>query len=111
MKFSNGETLKKDDDFRLVYKSGKSIANKFIVMYTKKNNLGYNRVGFCASKKVGNSVVRNRMRRYMRESYRLNCDRIGSGYDIVFLARIIAKDCTSEEIKKAMLHLFRIGKI
>lgn len=111
MKFSNGETLKKDEDFRNVYKEGKSIANKYIVMYTKRNGLGYNRVGFCASKKVGNSVVRNRMRRYMRESYRLNCDRIGSGYDIVFLARVNAKECAYKEIKSAMLHLFRIGKI
>ena len=58
------ETLKKNEDFQEVYKKGKSYANKYLVMYILKNELNYNRIGISVSKKVGNSVVRHRTKRF-----------------------------------------------
>ena len=69
MKFS--ESLKKNNDFQIVYKSGRSYANKYLVMYVKENGLDKNRLGISVSKKVGNSVVRHHLTRLIRESYRL----------------------------------------
>ena len=66
MKFS--ESLKKNNDFQIVYKSGRSYANKYLVMYVKENGLDKNRLGISVSKKVGNSVVRHHLTRLIRES-------------------------------------------
>ena len=70
MKFS--ESLKKNHQFQFVYKNGKSYANKYLVMYVKENGTDRNRIGISVSKKVGNSVVRHRVTRLVRESYRLH---------------------------------------
>ena len=68
--------IKKNDEFRAVYKNGKSYANRYLVMYVKDNDRESNRIGISVSKKVGNSVVRHRITRIMREIYRLNDDSI-----------------------------------
>lgn len=70
MKYKDAESLKKNRDFQLVYKTGTSYVNKYLVMYAKENQLGKNRIGISVSKKVGNSVVRHRLCRLVRESYR-----------------------------------------
>ena len=79
MKFS--ESLKKNDQFREVYKNGRSLANKYLVIYVLENNLEINRLGISVSKKVGNSVVRHHLARLVRESYRLHEDMFNSGLD------------------------------
>ena len=66
------ESLKKNSDFQIVYKSRNSYANRYLVMYIRKNDLEKNRIGISVSKKVGNSIVRHRLTRLIRESYRLN---------------------------------------
>ena len=109
MKYS--ESLKKNKDFQLVYKCGKSYANKYLVMYIKENNTGKNRLGISVSKKVGNSIVRHRLTRLIRESYRLQEDRFRCGIDIVVIARIGAKGRTYKDIESALLHLGRIHEI
>ena len=76
------ESLKKSKDFQLVYKSGNSFANKYLVMYKMKNDMEENRLGISVSKKVGNSVVRHRITRLIRESYRLNEEKFEKGYDL-----------------------------
>ena len=68
------ESLKKNRDFRTVYRDGKSYANRLLVMYTLKNDSDRNRLGISVSKKVGNSVVRHHITRLVRESYRLHED-------------------------------------
>ena len=73
------ESLKKNYDFQYVYRNGKSYANKYLVMYVLKNNTQRNRLGISASKKVGNSVVRHRFARLVRESYRLHENIFNSG--------------------------------
>ena len=109
MKYS--ESLKKNKDFQLVYKCGKSYANKYLVMYIKENNTGKNRLGISVSKKVGNSIVRHRLTRLIRESYRLQEDRFICGIDIVVIARIGAKGRTYKDIESALLHLGRLHEI
>ena len=109
MKYS--ESLKKNKDFQLVYKCGKSYANKYLVMYIKENNTRKNRLGISVSKKVGNSIVRHRLTRLIRESYRLQEDRFRCGIDIVVIARIGAKDRTYKDIESALLHLGRLHEI
>jgi len=109
MKYS--ESLKKNKDFQLVYKCGKSYANKYLVMYIKENNTGKNRLGISVSKKVGNSIVRHRLTRLIRESYRLQEDRFRCGIDIVVIARIGAKGRTYKDIESALLHLGRLHEI
>lgn len=109
MKYS--ESLKKNKDFQLVFKCGKSYANKYLVMYIKENNTRKNRLGISVSKKVGNSIVRHRLTRLIRESYRLQEDRFRCGIDIVVIARIGAKDRTYKDIESALLHLGRLHEI
>ena len=103
---SNFITLKNSREFGSVYNTKDSVANKYLVMYLRAN-----RLGISVSKKVGNSVVRHKVTRLIREAYRLNKDCIRSGYDIVFVARTTAKDKGYHEIESAMMHLFRLKKL
>lgn len=105
------ETIKKYIDFKNVYNSGKSYANKYLVMYVVDNNTDKNRVGISVSKKVGNSVVRHRVTRLIRESYRLNEQSIKTGLDIVIVARVGAKDKNYKDISSALLHLAKLHNI
>ena len=109
MKFS--DSLKKNDDFKNVYKNGKSYANKYLVMYVLKNSGECNRLGISVSKKVGNSVVRHRVTRLVRESYRLHENIFNSGLDIVVIGRNNAKSASYAEIESALLHLGKLHYI
>lgn len=101
----------KNKDFQIVYKKGKSYANKYLVMYVLKNNTEENRLGISVSKKVGNSVVRHRITRLIRESYRLQESKFQNGLDIVIVARANAKEKTYFEIESALLHLGKLHNI
>ncbi len=105
------ESLKKNSDFQNVYKNGKSLANKYIVMYVLPNNKDINRLGISASKKIGNSVVRHRFSRLVRESYRLHENIFNSGLDIVVVARKSASSVSYAEIESALLHLSKLHHI
>ncbi len=109
MRFS--ESLKKNNDFRTVYKSGRSYANKYLVMYVLENNRNMNRIGISVSKKVGNSVVRHRVTRLLRESYRLHENIFNDGLDIVVVARNNAASASYAEIESALLHLGKLHHI
>ncbi|MGL4850238.1 MAG: ribonuclease P protein component [Clostridium sp.] len=106
--------LRKNNEFRLVYRRGSSLANDLLVLYRFKNrknkdneNLPYNKVGISVSKKVGNSVVRSRSKRLISESYRLNEVKLKKGYDFVFVARTKIEGKNFHDVEKAMLHLFK----
>ena len=109
MKYS--EALKNNEDFREIYRTGKSFANKYLIMYVKKNNSNINRFGISVSKKVGNSVVRHRITRLIRESYRLSEDSFLNGLDIIVMARVGAKGKNYCEIESALLHLMKLHKV
>lgn len=105
--------LRKNNEFKVVYRRGRSLANNLLVLYifnNKKNKtedkLPYNKVGISVSKKVGNSVVRSRSKRLITESYRLNEKDIKKGYDFVFVARSAIKDKSFFDVEEAMKKLF-----
>lgn len=105
------EALKKNRDFKKVYENGRSRANKYLIMYVMANGTEKNRLGISVSKKVGNSVVRHRLTRLIRESYRLNESVFARGLDIVIVVRVSAKEIGFHEAESALLHLGRIQKI
>ena len=109
MKFS--ESLKRNSDFQRVYREGKSYANRYLVLYVLQNQTERNRLGISVSKKVGNSIVRHHLTRLVRESYRISEVNFQSGYDIVIVVRVNAKDKKYSDIENALVHLGKLHKI
>ena len=105
------ERLRKKDDFKTIYKSGKSVPERYVVLFFRKNDLPYSRTAFLASKKVGNSIQRNRAKRLMRESYRLNADQFCDGYDLIFIARNTINGKKLKDVEKSLLNAARRGKL
>ena len=105
-------SLKKTPEFRNVYRRGKSVANRFLVLYKYKNGKDINRLGISVSKKVGNSVVRSKVTRLIRESYRLKEESIDQpGWDFVIIARSAAHEATYYDITDALEQLLKQQKI
>ena len=104
-------SIKKNYEFKSVYKSGRSLANKLLIMYVAENGGQRTRIGISASKKVGNNVVRHRVTRLLREVFRLNEDRLGQGVDIVIDVRAAAKDSDFKKIESAFMHLCGLHNI
>jgi len=94
--------LRKKSDFSLIYNKGKSVGERYVVVFAKKNNLSQNRVAFLASKKVGKSVIRNRAKRLMKESYREIKNTLKEGYDIIFIARKTICGLKCKDVKTSM---------
>ena len=105
------ESLRKNRDFQSVFKNGKSKGNKLFVMYVSEYQPGKNRIGISVSKKVGNSVVRHRVKRFVKESYRLHEKMFNSGLNIVIIARADAAGATFQETEKALLHLMKLHSL
>ena len=101
------ESLKKNKDFQIVYRNGRSCANRLLVMYVHPNGREKNRIGISVSKKVGNSVVRHRLTRLIRESYRISEEKFRCGFDII----IIARTSDYRSIESALIHLGKLHKI
>lgn len=112
-------SLKKNTDFRAVYRKKRSKADKYFVMYILENKLGIKRLGISVSKKVGNSVVRHRLTRLVREAFRLHEDKFNSGLDIVVIARESAnpqkeshkEPLKCQDVEKSLLYLGKAHKI
>lgn len=105
------ESLKKNHQFQFVYKNGKSYADKYLVMYVMENGTDRNRIGISVSKKVGNSVVRHRVKRLVRENYRLQEAVFNSGLDIVVVARQRTASADYDQMEKSLLHLAKLHRI
>ncbi len=103
--------LRRNKDFSIIYKSGRSVASKHIVIFYKKNNLGYNRTAFLASKKVGKSVIRNKAKRRMKEIHLLYKNKLCKGYDLIFIARKNINDVKFTELVKSTELLLRKIKL
>ena len=102
MKFS--VSLKKNYEFRRIYSKGRSIGTHVLVVYARKNRLPINRVGITVTAKVGGAVVRNLLRRRIREIYRLNEDSLFSGFDIVIVARVKSRYVSYQDLERAFLY-------
>ncbi len=100
------QRLKKSSDFSKVYKQGQSYGCKNLVIYYLPNNENVFRAGFSVSKKIGNAVIRNRIRRYLKEAL-ITTEPYGKGYDIIFVARKSAKENNFFEIRGSVRYLFR----
>ena len=98
-------SLRKGREFQSVYGQKNSRANRMLVMYVAANGLEKTRIGIVTSKKIGNSVVRHRVRRLIRESLRQNGDRFNIGLDIIVIARETCVGRTQAEITEAVLHV------
>ena len=106
--------VRKNLEFRNVYRRGKSFSNNLLVLYIYNNRRNiddksnrFNRLGISVSKKVGKSVIRSKVKRIINESFRLNADKVSKGYDLVFVARVSSKDKSYWEIEKSMINLFK----
>lgn len=95
------EKLKSNSDFGKVYKKGRYTADALVVVHYLPNDLQYSRIGFSVSKKVGNSVTRNLVKRRLREILRQLYPRIYSGYDIVISARMGAEKASYASLTKS----------
>ncbi len=95
-------TLRNQSDFARIYKKGKSRGGRFAVIIYKRNGLKYTRTAFVSSKKVGNSVERNRSRRIMRAAFRALEPDIKRGYDIIFVARSSITGCKEPEVERQL---------
>ncbi len=97
--------LCRNSDFRRVYKRGRSLVGRFVVIYYLKNSLGYNRMGITVSKKLGSAPVRNRIKRLVSESWRLSEDGLKKGYDFVIVARSACTDVKMMRVKDCLCDL------
>ncbi len=97
------DSLRKNYEFRRVYSRGKSAAAPCLVVYARRNGSCGNRLGLTVSTKLGCAVVRNRVRRRLREIYRLNEPRLRRGYDIVVVARHRAAQAEYSRLEREML--------
>ena len=96
-------TVKENYEFRRIYAKGKSGVSPYLVVYVRPNRRGHNRLGVTVSTKIGHAVVRNRVRRQLREIFRLNQDKLTQGYDMIVVARTRAVHAEYREIDRAFL--------
>nr|WP_237691053.1 ribonuclease P protein component [Paenibacillus caui] len=100
--------LRNRADFGRVYRNGKSFANRQLVVYwSPRPEVEQFRLGVSVSKKVGNAVVRNRMRRLIKEIVRLNKDKLNEHVDIIFIVRKGALEMSYGDLQKSVLHALR----
>lgn len=98
-------SLKENAAFRRLYHRGASAGNRYLVMYCRRNGSASSRLGFTVSTKLGHAVVRNRVRRRLREVYRAQENALRAGYDIVVVARSAAVDAEFSELQRSFLQL------
>ncbi len=99
------EALKRNYEFRRLYSKGKSAASPYLALYVRKNGLHRNRLGITVGAKLGNAVKRNRVRRRLKEIYRLNEDKFRKGCDIVIVARVKAVYARYGQLEQSFLSL------
>ncbi|MEW8973875.1 MAG: ribonuclease P protein component [Tissierellaceae bacterium] len=103
--------LRKNMEFKKVYNCGRNFWNRNLILYVRKNDSEETRVGYTITKKIGNSVVRNKLRRRMKEIYRLNFHRIKAGYDLVFIPKKNIVHISYDELESSMIHIMKIAGI
>ena len=102
------KTLKKNYEFKNVLSKGSFYVGKYVIVYIKKNKKNENYVGIAVNTKVGKAVKRNRIKRVIRESYRLNKNNLKKGNDIIFLWKKDSKleDAKFSKINEDLIQIF-----
>lgn len=103
-RFRPHEHLRKPQEFQAVYDRRRSGADNALIVYMKENGLAHSRLGLSVSKKFGGAVERNRIRRLLREAYRLSKERFPTGFDLVLIPRI-SEVYTLDDFAKALKKL------
>ncbi|TQS76350.1 ribonuclease P protein component [Ornithinibacillus gellani] len=107
-----GYRIKDNKEFQLLFKKGKSFANRQLVIYYMKNEeLEHFRIGLSVGKKIGNAVTRNQIKRYLRQAFHELEEQIKPGHDIIIIARQPTKDMGFHEMKKSLIHLLSKQKL
>ena len=99
-------SLNQNRDFRWLYARGKSAVGVYLAVYMRKNRSGALRVGLTVGSKLGGAVSRNKVRRRMKEAYRLSEHLLLPGHDIVIVARVRAQEAKFEALRQELLRLF-----
>lgn len=110
LQMNNTVSLKENHEFRRLYYRGVSSGSRHLVLYCRKNKLGYNRLGLTVGAKLGGAVQRNRVKRLFREVYRLHEAEFAKGVDLVLVARGRAVGASYQEIEKSLLHALKENK-
>lgn len=105
------QSIKKNSRFREIYARGESKANKTLVLYKIKNDLPESRLGITVSGKVGKAHVRNKIKRRIKEIIRIEQDRLISGYDLIFIARVKSAECDYAMLESSVNHLLKISDL
>ena len=100
------ERLKKSWEFQRAYKMGKKYWDAYFVIYVYHTELRQPRLGITVSKKVGNSVQRNRVKRLIRETFRMLKHELLPNYDIVVVGRTAACGLSGHQTRESLLNLF-----
>ena len=100
-------TIKKNHEFRTIYSKGQSIADKNLVLYSRAKHSDSPRFGISVSSKVGGAVVRNRIKRQIKEILRINIDSISDEYDIIFVIRVKCRQADFSDIERSVLKLLK----
>lgn len=101
--------ITKNREYQAVFQAGESVATRGLVLYRLPNGTEENRTGFVVSKKTGNAVVRNRVRRLLRETFRSYTNELAMGYDLVFIARPLAATFDYTQAAAEMKRILKRG--
>ena len=107
-----GRMLKRRSEFQRVYHKGKSYAGRYLILYVFKNYHGEkDHVGFAAGKKLGCAVVRNRVKRLLRESYRLEQAKVPQGVPLLLVGRAATVKGKSQMVQQDFVRLLKKAKL
>ncbi|MCU9593871.1 ribonuclease P protein component [Caldibacillus thermolactis] len=104
--------IKANKEFQQIYKNGKSFANRQFIIYKYKNqDIDHFRIGLSVSKKIGNAVIRNRVKRYIRQVFTELKEDINDQYDYIIIARKPVAEMDFFQVKKSLIHVMKIAKV
>lgn len=104
--------LKKKSDFQKLFKLGRSYAGPYFVIYFKENEVkGQTRIGFAVSKKIGTAVMRNKIKRRLREAVRPLIPQIKENYHIIIVARSRIRTAAFSELQKQLFNIFNKNRL